>query len=199
MSNRLLGKIAVFFLGTVSAATIVLNVALVKKNRVLAAEAQVKYDEVEVPRGTLVPPIKGLDLSGKDVLVDPRAPLPTLVMVFTTSCGFCKKNWTNWQSLVETGNKRSFNAVLIDLSSKVNQAYLHEHSVDEVTTISQLDPAMLAPYRFRVVPQTILVGKDGRVRDVVTGVMTPKDVETILQATSTNLGLEESHTLGIAR
>jgi hypothetical protein len=185
-------RLLISLCGCIFVALLILNVVLIRRNKELSAQVEQKYTELEVPRGTIAPLIRGVDLKGHAITVDPRGTRNTILMVFTTTCGFCKKNWSNWESLIAGLSEHKANIVLIDLSSRADEAYLHSHLADGVTTISQLDPAMLIPYRLRTVPQTILIGADARVKRVWTGVLESLDNKYILDECSKGLNAEQS-------
>jgi hypothetical protein len=192
-------RIMISLLAFVSAALFILNLALIKRNKELTALTERTFLQVEIPVGTLVPPIRGMNLQGDSIVVDPSGKRHTLLMVFTTSCPFCRKNWPNWESLIKGLDKRNVNIVLIDLSSLADKAYLHAHLADGLTTITQIDPAMRVSYQLGEIPETILIGPDARVKRVWIGVLEPKDANEIVSTCSKNVAKERHSEVGVGR
>jgi hypothetical protein len=163
-----------------------MNIFLIRKNHQISTQLLRQNAQIEVPRGTLVPPVRGLDRKGNKVLVDLPANRKTLLLVFSVHCAFCNQNWPNWESLIKNLDQKNVNIALVDLSSSADQTYLHSHFADSLTTISRVDPAMLVSYRMGVVPQTILIGEDVKVKGVWTGVLDAKDESNIFAECSKN-------------
>lgn len=174
----------VFLSLALSATLVILNISLVRKNQQLFEETQRRVRETEIPVGTRVPELRGLDTKAQVVAVTPAGNRQTLLLVFSTSCPFCRQNWPTWERIFKGVDPDAVNVVLVDLSSSADEAFLRAHRADGLTMISKIDPAMIDPYRLGSVPQTILIGKDARVQKEWTGVLGARDEEYILATCS---------------
>lgn len=153
---------------------------LVVKNRQLAAGLQLKYAALQVAPGATVPPLRGKTLDGRDVTIAWGGVRDHLLMLFTPGCGFCSDNWANWEIISRRVNHSKLSLVLVQLSGHMTQQELRGLGFVRTAFIAQIDPADVAPFRLRLVPQTILVGSDDRVMRVWSGVLQPSEVSYIL-------------------
>lgn len=167
-------------LAILGAALIFSDLYLIAKNRELAAALGVKYAALQAAPGAAVPALRGKTLAGEDATFAWSGRKDHLLMVFEPGCGFCAENWPRWDFLLQRVDQSKLGLALVQLSGRASKRYLEAHEAGGVSFLAQVDPADVVPYKFRLVPQTILIGSDARVMRVWTGVLQPQDVEYIL-------------------
>lgn len=177
---KALQKVLLIVLATLGIAMFVVNLALIRKNRELRGQLDAKFDSLEAKPGTLLSPIEGTDAAGKKVTVNWDSKKYSLVMIFTTICGYCEQNWPNWVSLIEKTNRERVNVILVDLSGEATNGFLHARGVNG-TPLVHVDPAFIITYHVRFVPDSILVGPDGRVVKTWFGVLKQGEEDDILR------------------
>lgn len=159
------------------------NHGLKKELKILDARARRGY---EVEAGLAVPTLTGRDAYGNPLAFpyneDQRS---TLIMVFSPHCGVCDENWPIWEALLDRLPQDKVRAVAVDLSSQADWAYLMQHGIADLPVIAQPDPSSIIGYRMRLVPQTFLVGSDGTVQKVWTGLLGSTEVAELEQRIAT--------------
>lgn len=126
--------------------------------------------------GETLSEIRGRTRFGAEVTVDYQSGGPTLVYVFSPTCGYCDETWPTWHQLRSLPGVRS---VAIDLTSRADEAYFGARNVVGFPVISEVDPEITLSHHFNLVPQTLLVGSDGRVLGVWTGPLDDQEVAEI--------------------
>lgn len=143
---------------------------LLRQNAQLKADLLASRTALEPRVGQAVPPLRGLDIDGQEVTVAYDAePRKTLFLAFSPSCGICTENWAAWARLLHSLRASAVRAILVDTSSQVTKEYLAKLGMDLLPVVRQVDPKSLIDYRFRQVPQTVLIGSDGRILGAWTG------------------------------
>lgn len=162
-----------------------LCLALATQNRdlkvALETSERLAARSYEAEIGSLMGTISGRTLDGEKQTIDfgsdGRA---ALVGVFSPNCPVCKDNWTHWQSLFGPQSEDEVARVLIDLSGAVEWSYFLEHPPGDAAIITKLDPAAVVANQWKLVPQTMVIGADGRVKGVWTGELTEHKVDEIM-------------------
>lgn len=129
-----------------------------------------------VQEGTVVSTISGLGIDDNPVSVSTARNKATVVMVFSPTCPYCKKNWPAWASLIHQTTNPSINFVLVDITSTVTHQFLETKQIERTQVIRKLDPAQFVALNLNLTPQTIVIGSDSKVREVFTGAMTPEEI-----------------------
>lgn len=174
--NIALGACCVVLLG--------INIALVRQNRQLKAQASLPAPALELPAGMSVPDLKGFDLGGKPVELDyGKDPRKVLVLVYSPTCSFCAENWPRWWDLMSALNRDAVRPVAVDVTSSTTAVFLSEHKLNDFPVMNQVDPVARMRYRFQLTPQTILVDQSGKVEKVWSGVLNAAAVEELKQRT----------------
>lgn len=158
------------------------NIALIHQNSQLKAQLSLPPPVMEATAGTQVPDLKGVDLEGKPVEVlygkDSRK---VLVMVFSPTCPFCDQNWPKWQNVISSLDRSTVRPVLVDVTSTTTEGFVSQHQLTSLPVILKADPRATMDYRMHLTPQTILVGPNGKVEKVWTGVLNDSSMADLKQ------------------
>lgn len=115
--------------------------------------------------GRRVPPLTAKALAGHDVTLDfSSRPRPTVLYVFSPSCGWCNRNANNLRALVEQrGNDYEFVGVsLNDKGTEDVQRYVAETGIS-FPVYARPSADTVRSYALSGTPQTIVVSRDGTV------------------------------------
>ena len=94
-----------------------------------------------------------------------------VVLVFTTTCPACQKNVEPWRDLHQRlGDDYRFTAVSLDPLAATHQ-FADEYELPFRVVIPQDRSAFQEALNIKKVPQTLVVGMDGRVKVVQPGVL----------------------------
>lgn len=157
---------------TMGIVLVTLNVLLVQQNRNLKAQASRMNRSLELKPGTEVPSIEGTDLRGEKLAFDYKTDSrKTLLLVFSPSCSACKENMANWEAVTRGIDQTAFRVVAISLLPEDTEEYVARYDLGGVPVIADINPKTRVAYNFVVTPQTSLVGADGRVEKVWTGLI----------------------------
>ena len=95
----------------------------------------------------------------------------TVVLVFTTTCSACEQNLGRWLDLHEQlGERYRFVAIGVD-EPQATRAWSEEHGLPFRVVVPVDRRYFPESFGLTGVPQTIVVGADGRVKDVQLGVL----------------------------
>lgn len=103
---------------------------------------------------------------------------PTLVLVFSPTCGYCLENSQSWRTLVAESRKANVAVLGVDLVDRVPPHYLSEIGLRGAAVLVP-DVETVVAYRFRLTPQTILLSSSGAVEGVWSGVLSGRRVQRI--------------------
>lgn len=120
----------------------------------------------------LLPEMRVTELDGAEsVLAFNDRTNDSVVLVFTTTCPACRKNLEPWRDLHRRfGDRYRFVAVGLD-PPEATRRYVEEHDLPYRVVIPDDRSAFQRQYGIKGVPQTLVVGPDGRVKDVRPGVL----------------------------
>lgn len=137
------------------------NVQLNRSNANLASMLDVYRRSLELQAGATVPPIVGVDLAGKRLVLDVGSlKEPRLMLVFSPTCPVCDDNWPQWSRIMQA--VASEKVVAVDLSGRSDAEYFKRHGIIDAMHLAKVDPQSIIDYRFRFTPQTIVL-KEGKV------------------------------------
>jgi len=163
------------------------NIALIHQNSQLKDRLALPPPAMEATVGAKLPDLKGFDLAGKPVEVaygkDSRK---VLVLVFSPTCPFCDQNWPKWYDLMSSLNHTAVRPVAVDVTSTSTPGFLSQHQLGEMPVFLKVDPQATVDYRFHLTPQTILVGPDGKVEKVWSGVLSDSAMSELKQRLGEN-------------
>jgi peroxiredoxin len=173
MSNKRLGWYAIV-LHAVLVIFCLLILLLARENRrleerlVRAALAAVGGPEID----DLLPEVPVTELDGIEaVLAFDGQARETVLLVFTTTCPACQKNLEPWRDLHRRfGDRYRFVAVGLDPPEETRR-FAEQHDLPYRVVVPADRSAFQRAYGIESVPQTLVVGADGRVKDVQPGVL----------------------------
>lgn len=128
--------------------------------------------------GTRVSALRGTDLQGKPIVVPVTGQRKSVILVFSQNCGYCKKNWPNWRSLLDSIGGVT-NVAFVNLTPQLDEAYIAENRMQRYQVIARVESASKQEYRLNVTPQTLLIGSDGVIERVWTGELDGKALAEI--------------------
>jgi len=163
------------------------NIALIHQNRQLKDRLALPPLAMETTVGARLPDLRGFTSDGKPVEVlygkDSRK---VLVLVFSPTCPFCDQNWPKWYDLMSSLNRTAVRPVAVDVTSSSTPGFLSQHQLAEMPVFLKVDPQATVNYRFHLTPQTILVGPDGKVEKVWSGVLSDSAMAELKQRVGAN-------------
>jgi len=169
----LLGLLVMLLAGSVAT-----NFTLAKRLRD-AGELLAKQNPPTLKAGTQVPAIRARDLQKRPQQVEFSASsAPTLLYVFTPSCGWCTKNLENIKTLAK--DIRNYRLVGLALSSEGLAEYVAKNGI-EFPVLTEPDQSTVRSYRLGGTPATILISPEGRVLKIWMGAWggrTQAEIET---------------------
>ena len=141
--------------------SVILNLFLARKTNSLRSALLHVKNEGALVVGASLPPIeaKGLDGRAATISYGPDE-LPTILYVFTPSCGWCRKNLQNIKALAE-GTKGKYRVIGLSLSSNNLQEYVTKSDLT-FPIYSDLSPGVTSKYRMGGTPQTIVISNEGK-------------------------------------
>jgi len=144
------------------ACSLVLNVALMRRNANLVDRVERVKNEGRLSPGASVPAISAHDQAGQLVKVSVTGTaLPTLVYVFSPTCGWCAKNIENLKTL-GSGMKGKYNVLGLSLTSEHLAEYIKSNALT-FPVYSDPMPTVVSAYHLGGTPQTIVISPDGKV------------------------------------
>jgi hypothetical protein len=177
-----ISKAALAAFAVLTVLLMVINVALIRQDRRLAATAKTYEASMHLKVGDTVPPLSGTGPVGGAVTVtyEPSEP-KTLLLVFARSCGACVMNWPAWQSVMNRLDPKHTRLVGVSLDNGgLSGQYLQQMGM---TTKTSMIPDIMSVigYRFRYTPQTILIGSDSKVEGIWSGVLNAHQINEVKQ------------------
>lgn len=150
-------------LGMLLALSFGVNVILGVRYRALADPASCKPAFLEP--GSTVPPLRGKGLDGQEHQVAYDKELrPTVLYVFSPTCGWCNRNVENLRHLISQRRDRYRFVGVSKANAGETAAYLSHNGLtfDDVVVAPTTDS--VAAYRLGPTPQSIVVADAGRVQ-----------------------------------
>jgi peroxiredoxin len=183
-ANRKVTALLIF----VGAVLLLVNVLLAQQNKKLRVLASRPDRTLEVRAGTVLPTLEGVGSHGNRHSIsygqDARK---TVLLVFSPRCRACGENLLNWDAIINGIDRRSFRLFAISLQSKGFNEYADRYRVNDLTILTEVDPKYRVAYNLALTPQTILIGVDGKVERVWTGLFQKEDKKEIEQALNVRL------------
>ncbi|MFL6260741.1 MAG: TlpA family protein disulfide reductase [Thermoanaerobaculia bacterium] len=172
------GRSAAALAGILLLSLLIANFLIVKQNRSLRHQV-LKNGPQYLSAGEVVPTLRGLGLDDRITSVAyGRGEKPTLLLVLSPSCGWCKINLPNWQAILDQASNR-YRVVAISISRPKTAEYVRDHGLSKAAVIVEPEPRDLLAYKLQLTPQTILVNADGTVRKNWMGAFSAEDRQEI--------------------
>ena len=163
-------------LGTGLAAALVVIVGLLGRIGDIREEFVKSRQRATLPHeGAFVPPVRAPTLTGDSItLGEPRGADRQLLLVFTTTCPFCKATLPVWDSLADSIRRADPSVQIVGVSldsAGLAQTYATDHQLSyPIVTLTAARWRFL--YRAGAVPQTVVVEAGGLVRYATVGKLT---------------------------
>src|SRR6266849_1817434 len=171
-----------FFFCALAIALVAVNGILIKKNRELK-NALSKYEAPQIPPGTIIPSLKGLDADGKILDFNLKQNTKrTILLVFSPTCAFCIKNMPMWSHLLKTIDRSSYQVIAVSIKKEGTKEYIKEYGLSSIPVVAELSAKDSLAYNFNATPTTILVGSDGRGEKSWAGLLTEQAQHEIEQS-----------------
>jgi len=142
--------------------------------------------------GMTVRPITVTNAVGKEERITySDAAIPTVLYVFSTSCGWCERNTKNINAVTNL-RKNSFRFIGLALSDQDLAGYVDSHHLD-FPIYRKVSPESIEMLGLASTPQTIVIGSDGKVLKNWVGAFTSRVQPEIEQFFEVHLpGLTEA-------
>ena len=120
-----------------------------------------------LPPGVQMQPLAGLNNSYMPVVVNlGRRQRPTLVLAFSPSCSICTANWPEWEEVLSATSRETARVIAVDLGGALPDAYAKRYRLDGLRVIVHPLAFGVLADNLKLTPETVLVGRDGRVEHV---------------------------------
>jgi peroxiredoxin len=122
-------------------------------------------------RGDMAPDFTGTALDGRKVsLSDFRGKNPVLLNFYADFCGPCRKEFPHLKALDERLGARGLRIVAVSLDEDRKDAAALPGEV-KVKFPVLFDPKQVISEKYEVqtIPHTVVIGKDGRIQQIITG------------------------------
>jgi hypothetical protein len=152
------------FFDTLFLTTLVASVGL---NVVQVRQMQVLRDEASLQVGARMPAIEATRLDGRRERIEVEGVLPTLLYVFSPSCGWCDRNHASVNALAAAVRGR-YRVVGLSLTDHGLRDFLARNPLP-LEIYANPSAEAVSVYRMDRTPQTILLSSSGRIERVWQG------------------------------
>ena len=166
------------------AASVGLNVYMARRVESLTSSITALKTEGRLQVGTALPALIGEALGDGQVPIPGAGSRPTVLYVFTPTCGWCERNLDNIRSLHAAVGTR-FNFVGVSLVREGLKEYVQRTNLRMPVIVA--DDAMRKVYKFGSTPTTIVVSSDARVEQVWLGAFQGNHVASVERYFGTKL------------
>jgi peroxiredoxin len=171
--------IASFFIS----ALFILNIVLVIKNQ---ANTNAKNKEPKV--GMKMSHFSGFNEKDEEVSFEwGKDNRKTLVLVFSPTCGFCKKNMANWQAILKDIDRTKFRPLLVSGITTNVMEFIEYYKIENVPILFRPEPKLVVEYAMHITPQTIIMDSNGTVEKTWIGAFQPEQKSEIEQTLEVKL------------
>jgi peroxiredoxin len=121
--------------------------------------------------GDVAVPVSGFSRSQEAITVTFNDPLPTVLYYFSTTCGWCDKNWDNIKALNASAAGRYR---LVGLTADRGlESYASRHGLD-FEIVEGISENIRTAYSFYGTPHTVVVDGEGRITHDWRGAFNPR-------------------------
>jgi peroxiredoxin len=175
-------------LGLALAASLALVVALtIRLGQSRVENGKTRRLAATLHAGSYVPPVPAVTLAGDTLVLGetPTAEERQVLLVFTTTCQYCKATLPAWAALTDSLQRADPRVrvigVLLD-STRRTRTYADAHHLT-FPIVAMPSRKLRILYRAAAVPQTIVLDPDGQVRYATVGTLTkPAVLDSIYRA-----------------
>lgn len=179
-SPRVVLKSNTFFLMALLMASLSLNVFLGVKAQRLGSRLDEHESPEKIPVGAAAAPLRAVNVAGQPETINfGEAGKPTVVYIFSPSCGWCDRNLESIKALASL-KSNSFRFLAVSLMDASLERYAKRHGLD-IPLYKNPSPDNVRDLRLRSTPQTLVISPEGRVLQNWIGAYlgrTKKEVET---------------------
>lgn len=130
--------------------------------------------------GDRVPSFEAENLRGGVMRVEYPADGRTFVVFLSPTCSICKKTLPQWERLArEVEGRAQVYSVMVGGEYESDQIFLTSHQ-PSFPLLRMRDPETRRRYKPARVPQTILVGPEGWVEEVIIGALSDSQVDELV-------------------
>lgn len=149
-----------------------LDASLLQKNRSLNSEIVSGEYSQQPPIGNIMPPLRGVDLSGRlDTVGYNNGQAATFIFVFAARCEFCSQSWPLWLRIVNAADPHRFRSVFVSLDNSTIPPSATATLKSDYTVFTHPDPNDIAAFNLRLTPEVIEVSPKGRLVSAWLGVL----------------------------
>ena len=159
---------------------------LVQENRELRLALKVPREPLKVlnPKEK-VPPLTGIDLTGKEVKVEYPSSKKTVLLWFSSDCSSCEDNLEFWRQIYQKRNSEMLRFFGVTTSEVDKTEEFVKKFQLEFPVLVLSDFSLLEKYRVEVIPQTMLIDSNGVVQKVWPGTLSEnhkKEIEAMISS-----------------
>ena len=161
---------------------------LVKENRQLRASLSARRGPFQVlnPQET-VPPLVGIDPKGEEVRLEYPSQKQTVLYWFSTGCPSCEHNVEFWKQVYQKYQSPTLRFLGVTSAGEEKAEEITEKFQFEFPVLIVSDYSLLDQYKVEVIPQTMLIDRNGMVRKVWPGPLSENyktEMEEMLSSSS---------------
>jgi|GEM_PF-2521874 len=128
-------------------------------------------DKETVQPGDPAQPVEALDLGGKQTQIKFDKGVFTLLCVFSAKCEPCKINFSNWIKLSQILKNSNVEIIGIGVNPVDDLLKFEREYKPGFNLFSCADLKFKTDYKAYTTPQTIVIGKDGKIIDAYPGIL----------------------------
>lgn len=134
-----------------------------------------------------VPPLVGIDGEGEEVQVEYPSQQQTVLFWFSTGCPSCEHNVEFWKQIYHKHQSGNFRFFGVTSAGEEKSGELKEKFQFGFPVLTVSDYSLLDRYKVEVIPQTMLIDKNGMVKKVWPGPLSENyraEMEQMLSSSS---------------
>lgn len=160
-----------------------LDALLLQKNRSLNSEIVSGEYSQQPPIGATMPPLRGVDLSGRlNTVGYNNGQAATFIFVFAARCEFCSQSWPVWVRIVNAANAHRFRSVFVSLDNTTIPPTAAARLKSDYTVFTHPDPNDIAAFNLRLTPEVIEVSPKGQLTSAWLGVLDTNSTASLSKA-----------------
>jgi hypothetical protein len=158
------------------------NYLVVGENKHLRNELVSYKKSRHTTEGIRLPPLIGTDPSGRTVTIGyDGEPQDTLMLVFSPTCGYCKKTWPAWVDLVRGAKGKR--VAYVNIGGPLSNQFTQEHGIAGGLVVAKTSAESVLKYDLQETPITLLISPDGHSKRVWAGVLDSSILAEVKTAT----------------